>query len=160
MSPRPKIHIEESKTVKRQNRLAFFLVLLHFIIIGGIYSLLPYNIPTHFNLAGQIDSEGPKGMIWIIPFLSLAIYYLLKLLNKYPQHHNYTVKITEENAEYQYKKSMAFGAYLNLLIASFFLLLTTVVILSSIYPGKNFGTLLVIALVLFIILILKKAFSK
>lgn len=160
LSPRPKIKIEESKLVKQHQRLAFFLLVIHLILVGATYSMLPTHIPSHFNFLGQVDGQGPKVLIWTLPFLSMGIYFLMRLVGRFPETHNYRVKISEENAVEQYTKSMELGAYINMLTTALLLLLSIIVILSSFNSNRNFGTILVLAVVLYLILILKRSFSK
>ncbi len=78
--------------------LAFLLglPLIHF-------NSLPDEIPTHFGSGGQPDGYSGKGVIWAISFLIFAVYLLLYFFNRYPHYSNFPVKITQENAERQYR---------------------------------------------------------
>ena len=80
--------------------LLFLLALFLFPVLN--YSSLPDVIPRHFNLRGEADGFGQKGMLWVLPGLGLCLYALLTLLNRKPHVFNYPVKITEENALQQY----------------------------------------------------------
>ncbi|MEA5573499.1 DUF1648 domain-containing protein [Calothrix sp. UHCC 0171] len=87
--------------------------MLNWIAIAGIVGLfgiaihawfaLPETIPTHFGFYGRANGWGSKNILWLFPILSLWIYGLLTLLNRYPHIFNYPVQITEENALRQYQ---------------------------------------------------------
>lgn len=63
---------------------------------------LPSQIPKHFNALGQVDSYGPRGIIWLLPVIGLLLYAGLTLLNKFPFALNYPTKVTDDNAERLY----------------------------------------------------------
>lgn len=100
---RPKIELEWTTYDRILEGLAFvgllFLVLLPMVY----YSELPDTIPKHFNARGEADGYGHKATIWVVPFLGLALYILLSVLNQRPHIFNYAVRITPENAERQYR---------------------------------------------------------
>ena len=63
---------------------------------------LPSQIPKHFNALGQVDSYGPRVIIWLLPVIGLLLYAALTLLNKFPFAFNYPTKVTDDNAERLY----------------------------------------------------------
>lgn len=67
------------------------------------YSELPDIMPKHFNIHGQADSYGSKGVIWILPSIGFLIYIGMTLLNKFPHLFNYPTTVTNENVESLYK---------------------------------------------------------
>ena len=64
---------------------------------------LPEIIPTHFDASGQPDGFGGKSSFWILPLSGIIIYVLLTILEAFPHIYNFPVKITQENAEIQYR---------------------------------------------------------
>lgn len=70
------------------------------------YNELPDNIPMHYNIYGQPDSYGSKGMIWLLPLIGLFLYIGMTLLNKKPHLFNYPTKVTSENVESLYRTGM------------------------------------------------------
>lgn len=66
------------------------------------YSTLPEHVPTHFNYKGEADGFGDKSSLYIIPIIASILTIGMAILSRYPRLFNYPVKITEENAAYQY----------------------------------------------------------
>lgn len=64
---------------------------------------LPDKIPAHFNANGEVDRFDPKASAWILPTVSVFLYFGLTGLNQFPHIYNYPVKITPENAYHQYR---------------------------------------------------------
>lgn len=56
------------------------MVLLPFLYLGYLYTDLPETVPTHWNIEGQIDDWGSKSMLWIIPFVTGFLGYVLMSL--------------------------------------------------------------------------------
>ncbi len=67
-----------------------------------IYQQLPDIIPTHFNAAGLADDYGGKNDIWMLPGVTVLLYFMLTLVNFIPHKFNYPTKITPQNAVRQY----------------------------------------------------------
>lgn len=104
--PRPKIKIKREK-------LDLFLeaISIAVIIFVLVYTLLQFNslpekIPSHFDSTGTPDDYQNKNSIWVLPIIGLVIYLVITFLSQYPHTFNYMVKITEENAETQYRKAV------------------------------------------------------
>jgi uncharacterized membrane protein len=93
------------------------ITLLQFIAVFVAYGHLPNEIPTHWNVSGEVDAYGHKNMIFMIPLLSLVItlgmYYLPRLDPKY------------ENIK---KSGRAYGAVM--IILNLIMALVTAIILS------------------------------
>ncbi|MGI6030102.1 MAG: DUF1648 domain-containing protein [Eubacteriales bacterium] len=71
---------------------------------------LPEQLPSHYNLAGQVDRMADKWTIWICPLLGVAFFVLFGFLERKPKWWNTGVRVTEENA------SRVYGAVLDLLV--------------------------------------------
>jgi Domain of unknown function (DUF1648) len=56
--------------------LALVAVVATWIVAVRVYPRLPPRIPTHFGFSGRPDAWGRKGMIFLLPVVSLAIYLL------------------------------------------------------------------------------------
>ena len=81
--------------------------LIGLIIIPIIYyGKLPEIMPKHFDLHGNPDSYGNKGMVWFLPIIGIVTYIGLSILCKYPHKFNYPTQVTEKNAERIYKKGI------------------------------------------------------
>lgn len=110
--PRLKIPLETLDYILEFITLTVLIILWCYAIME--YMSMPDIIPTHFNLAGEVDGTGSKTTIWfllgITTILSIGIY----ILTKYPHIHNYMVNITKENAAHNYKLSCRMLRFVNL----------------------------------------------
>lgn len=77
--------------------IGFWLFTINF------YPLLPEVIPTHFGGGGKPDGFGSKEAILGLPIMSTVLYVMLTVFSRFPHKMNYTVTITETNAELQYR---------------------------------------------------------
>lgn len=102
---RPKLHLEWSNLDYLMEALAFGGAVWGLLIAVGEYGDLPERIPIHFNAGGIPDDWGPRAMVFLLPLIGFGQYLLMTFLNYYPHSMNYPVKITAENAEYQYRLS-------------------------------------------------------
>lgn len=113
---------------------AMILILFCMTVTFIFWRRLPQMIPTHFNLAGQADSFGNKTtLFFLLPFL-LVIYFVFTLLGKFPNTYNYVVKITEENAERQYRLASRLMRVIKTEIIAIFTFIQTA-ILSAVKSG-------------------------
>ena len=129
-------------------------------MISLSYKLLPEIIPSHFDFTGKVDKSASKLMLWVLPILSLGVYLLLITVNKYPHSHNYRVKITKENAEREYVRSIELGAYINLVTTVLLLIVSLTIIVTAFNSNSNIGTFLIPITVLYLIIIIRKSFSN
>ena len=72
------------------------------VLVLQAWSTLPDTIPTHFDASGNADGFGPKGMIWLLPSISVVLVPAMLFLRRFPWLSNVPIEITEENAEKQY----------------------------------------------------------
>lgn len=100
---RPKLKISLSTFDLVLEVTAVIMSLFCIIITLVFWSHLPDRIPTHFNLAGQADSYGSKATVFFILPVMLFLYLVFTILVKFPHTYNYVVKISEKNAERQYR---------------------------------------------------------
>ncbi len=107
------------------------LLFLTFMMAVYGYVVLPETVPTHFNFKGQPDSYGSKISILFVPLVSLVLTIGLTWLNHYPEIFNYPVKITEENADKQYKNAQTAIRWLKVVINVIFLLITWAIFVSA-----------------------------
>ena len=61
----------------RKEMPLLIIVILPFLYLGYLYAVLPDTVPTHWNIEGQIDDWGSKSMLWIIPFVTGFLGYIL-----------------------------------------------------------------------------------
>lgn len=69
--------IEECTMTRLLYALAFATILLTLASTAAIYPWLGDQIPTHWNLQGQIDGQGPKSIAFLMPSISVGLFVLL-----------------------------------------------------------------------------------
>lgn len=56
------------------------VVLLPFIYLAYIWNKLPQEVPIHWNIEGEIDGYGNKGMLILVPILLPLLVYVIFLI--------------------------------------------------------------------------------
>lgn len=100
---RPKLKLKQDNFDKAVFYSGITALFIQLIITILNYNSLPEIIPTHYNFAGEADDFGNKNSILVLPIISLVLFSAMNFLKGYPHLLNYTVKITPENAEKQYR---------------------------------------------------------
>ena len=118
--PNPKINIELTKSDKLIEIISWITFIFVWATIAMNYSSLPDTIPIHFDASGQPDGYGSKAIIFLLGFILSFIFVLMTLINKVPHIFNYPVKITAENAHYQYKNATKLIRYIRLSVVFLF----------------------------------------
>ena len=157
---RPKIIVPQNSTDLWIDRFSFLLFFIIWLSVFLYYPDLPNEIPTHFNGRGQADAFGSKQSIWILMGVFSSIFIGIYILNKYPHLHNYTVKITEENALKNYRFStrvLRVVNFLNLLLLAYILktMMTPYEKQSTAFGGWFLPTIMIGSLVLIIYIFVK-----
>lgn len=67
------------------------------IFVLVMWSQVPDQIPTHFNIAGEADAYGGKGALIGLIALAWVLFILITVLMKSPNTWNIPVKVTAEN---------------------------------------------------------------
>ena len=72
------------------------------------WNTIPDKIPGPYNAAGEVNRWGSKSELIVLPIMSVLLYGLITLIERYPQIWNTGVRVTEENraAVYRLLKSM------------------------------------------------------
>ncbi len=102
MNPRPKIQPPRKFLDRLFEAIALATVFYGIVLVLQSWSSLPATIPTHFNAKGEADGWGSKGMIWLLPSITIIMVPMMLLLRKFPWLSNTPIKINVENAELQY----------------------------------------------------------
>ena len=74
--------------------IAYILILWH---------KLPEQIPTHYNMAGEIDGYGGRGTLLLMPIIGLVMDLSLALVCRFPQSWNTGVRVTVLNRTRVYR---------------------------------------------------------
>jgi len=145
-SERPKITIPLRPLDYALEGLAVFSLLLLFVVDALNYGQLSEQIPTHYNFNGSPDGFGSKITLWVLPVVGLVLYIFMTLINRLPESFNYLVKITPENAAFQYTLATrlirTMKAFVMLLFA--FLVWRTISIVNGEAEGLGSWPLLVV----------------
>ena len=123
MTNRPKLKIALTTTDKILEIAGALTVVVLWAVAIINYTTLPAEIPIHFNLSGQADNYGAKGIIFALPIIGTIEFVLLTILNKYPHTFNYLTTITTDNALRQYTIATRLIRYLKFVIGLIFLLI-------------------------------------
>lgn len=116
MEERPKINPKLDPIDKILNFFGIVLLLFSWSYVVYYYPSLPELIPTHFDYKGNVDGHGKKLTLFVLPIIGTFVFAGLGSLNKNPHIFNYTVTITPENAERQYKISTRTLRYIKTII--------------------------------------------
>lgn len=88
-----------------------------------IWPTLPDTVAVHFDLAGNPDRYGNKGILWLLPVVGAFCFGLLAIVARVPHLHNYVIPIHEGNAEWAYRISSRGVRALNIAVTLLFVLL-------------------------------------
>lgn len=132
---RPILKLEKERIDIILQSSAFLMLGLTWLMVIIQYKELPEVIPVHYNAAGEADSWGNKGFIFVLPVVALVLSILMNKIADLPHLHNYSEKINEENAKEKYKNSARFlrTTILWMNVIFFFLM---ILILRSIGSGR------------------------
>ena len=103
---RPIIKIDKEPFDQTLYTLGIFALIVLIAYPIFYYGTMPEPVPTHFNASGKPDNFGGKWTIFIIPLIGLGQFFFFNYLLKVPHKYNYPVKITAENAAFQYRNSV------------------------------------------------------
>ena len=104
-----------------------------------VFLKLPATIPIHYNGSGNVNAYGDKKTVLILPIIATVTFFGLKQLNKFPHLFNYMTKITEDNAEKQYRIATRILRVLKLLILLVFTAIILFTYLITIGATKGLG---------------------
>ena len=99
---RPKIRIGFSLFDFIIGIAGFAAVVAMWITLLVTYFRLPDVIPIHYNGVGEADHFGSKSNIIILPVIATVLFAAMIIFSRFPHLMNYPVKITENNASFQY----------------------------------------------------------
>lgn len=108
-------------------RILLIGMLIYLIVC---WNMIPDQIPTHYNAAGEIDGWGGKSMIWFTVIIVWFLYLGISFVERYPDIWNTGVKITRENREKVYR-------LLKYLIRTSKLIMTAIFTMLVIFPAME-----------------------
>lgn len=118
MDNRIHLNMPKSNLEKILEGISILEVIAACTYLAIVWTRIPDKIPTHFDFSGKVDSFGGKGSLFIFLVIMFILYIILTIVSKFPQHYNYVVKITNENAERQYQNAHTLMVWLKVEITS------------------------------------------
>ncbi len=116
-------------------------VLFTVVLIILFWATLPSSVPTHFGVAGQADAWGDKVTLLILPVVSMLLYLMLTISNRYPHKFNYLWPITAQNAREQYRLARSLLIWLKAELSILFAFLGWVMIWTALGQTQGLGVL-------------------
>lgn len=111
-----------------------------------VWKTIPDRIPMHYNAAGEINRWGDKSGLIVLPIISVMLYGMITLIERFPQIWNTGVRVTEENRTQVYRLLKNLIAWVKMLVLLVFGSLT---VLSSLSLNLPVWFLLVFLALLF-----------
>ena len=133
--PRIKISLSLPDWILEVISVAFILIGIILLVVW--YKNLPDQVVTHFNSKGEPDGFGNKSTLFLLPAFALFIYILITIVSFFPHYFNFPVKITEKNAEVQYRLAIRMLRVIKAMIIIIFTYLNYQTILTT--TGKESG---------------------
>jgi uncharacterized membrane protein len=147
---RPDIRPEWSIDEKILQTICFLILAVNVILLIMSWSGLPAGIPTHFNFSGVPDSYGSKSELLVLPIITVALYILITVIERFPKMYNFPFEITEKNASYEYKSARKMLVFMKTeVVASFsYILWASIEIAKGVISGLgNWFSLVFIVIV-------------
>lgn len=113
-----------TKFQKFLEALALLILLGSIIYLIFIWSTLPDTIPSHYNAKGVVTNWSGKGMLLIMPIISIILYTVLTTITLFPNIWNVPVEITEKNQNFVYTNLKTMLIVLKLILVSDFSYMT------------------------------------
>lgn len=73
------------------------------ILIAVRWRVLPEQIPSHYNFAGEIDGWSGRGMLFIMPAIGILVDITFIIVERFPQSWNTGVRLTVFNRVWVYR---------------------------------------------------------
>ena len=119
------------------------ILLAHIILLIRFWNTLPASIPKHFDFFGNPDDYGSKNTMLMLPILSVGLYVMLTLLERFPRIYNFPVEINELNAAFMYQVARELMVVLKTVIVAVFAYIDfgTVETAKGVWKGLGFWNL-------------------
>ncbi len=157
---RPKLKLEMSQTDRFIEAGSILLLLGTWILAIWNFRYLPEMMPSHTNLAGEIDGYTSRIWIFLMPVISTITFVMMMILSRYPHVFNYPLEVTEETAPRVYAFSVRMVRTLNLGVVALFFLSEYMIIQMAFGHNTGPSLWLIILLVLMIIPFLIYSINK
>jgi uncharacterized membrane protein len=139
METRPKLKAKFTSTDKVIEIAGWLTLITIWLLALWSFFVLPKMIPVHYNAAGQVDSHGNKGTIFMLPIIATILFVGMTILNKYPHIFNYPTNITPDNAFRQYTYATRMIRYLKFAIMIVFTLIVFMTLQKAAAKSEGLG---------------------
>ncbi|QGQ94251.1 DUF1648 domain-containing protein [Paenibacillus psychroresistens] len=150
---RPIISIPRTEVEFIHTIVSIAAILFTITYLVMTWTELPNSIPIHFNSLGKVDRWGSRYVLFILPLLSLAVYFGLSILAKFPHKYNYPVQITAGNAKKQYLNGRILLSWMKVEIVVLFSYIEWRIIQTALERLSGLGILFYVILIIFIMTI-------
>ncbi len=96
---------------------------LGLFLIGYYWSILPDRVPSHYDLAGNVDHWASKSSLLLLPLISLIVFLGIHIAGHYPKIFNYPWKFAPQSLPRQQELAQIFLSSLKMEIVWLFSLL-------------------------------------
>ena len=101
LTNRPKLNLKITPLETFLNVITFATFVGTIVYLFSSWTIIPNEIPAHYNAVGEVDRWGGKGEILILPITALLMWVGMTILEKFPHVYNY-MNLTKDNARAQY----------------------------------------------------------
>ena len=129
--------------------MAAIIFTIYYVVSN--YGALPNRIPIHYDFNGKPNNWGSKAMLWIMPILSIVLYFVFSTVSRYPHTFNYGYEITEENAANQYSNAVKLMILMKTEVMVFLSIISMKTI--ELAQGKNVEVGLIPAVIFVVVLL-------
>ena len=105
--------------------ICIFVIICTWAYVGYAWMKLPAEIPTHFDVSGNIDGYGSKAVIFLLPVMMIVMFVIMTVTEHFPQSWNFrNIRITPQNQEQIYALGKNMLLSMKLIIMLLFSFLT------------------------------------
>lgn len=144
----PVLNLPRTDSERRLDVLNYALLAAYIITAVCLYTLLPERIPTHFGAGGQPDDYGSRASFVALPLIAGAMTAVFRILTNFPHKFNYIVKITPENAAYEYRKAIQLMQLVNISFLLLFLFLSVQTARVGLGQATGLGPVIILVFIL------------
>jgi len=136
---RPRIRIEPEPFDQFLDAAGFLALAVLIGLPLYYYESLPDIIPRHFGADGTPDGYSGKAIIWTLPLIGALMFFGMRWISGKPHWFNYTQKITQENAAYQYRNAVRMIRVMNTMITGAFAYMCSATIMTALGEQEGLG---------------------
>lgn len=98
---RPKLKLPKTRFEIIFDSITVFFLFFSVLSLVDAWTMLPAEVPAHYNIVGEVDRWGSKWEILITPIIAIFMWISMTVLEKYPHVYNY-LNLRKDNVHFQY----------------------------------------------------------